>query len=327
LDGDPNHLVVRPAPADSDDPGGIAFCESEQYLKIAERHRVGALILPKGLSGNGRPAIHVDYPRLAFFHLLTLSQKPVPLEPGIHETAVVDDTASVGEGAFVGPYVVIGPGASVGQRSKVYPFCYIGEGCSVGEDSTLYPHVVMYQNVSVGARCIVHSGVILGADGFGFLWDGSKQMKIPQVGHVEIGDDAELGANTAIDRATAGVTKVGRGSKLDNLIQVGHNVEIGEDSVIAGQTAIGGSSKIGSRVTMGGQSAISDHVTIGDDVMVGGSSGVAGDLPGPGQYIGRPAIPAAEGLRAMSSIAKLPKILKRLRDLEVRVKELEDGKG
>ena len=324
LAGDPNHPVARPAPADSDDPLGIAFCESERYLRVAQSHQIGALILPKNLSANGRPAIHVDYPRLAFFHLLTLSGRPLPISPGIHPTAIIDESARIGDGVSIGPYVVVERGADIGARTKIFPFTYIGEGCIVGEDSTIFTHVVMYQDVSLGARCIVHSGVVLGADGFGFMWDGTKQVKIPQVGRVQVGDDSELGANTAIDRATAGVTTIGRGTKLDNLVQVGHNVKIGEDSVIAGQTAIGGSTNIGSRTSIGGQTAISDHVEIGDDVMVGGSSAVPSDLAGPGQYFGRPAIPATEGLRAMNAVGKLPKILSRLRALEAKVKELEE---
>jgi UDP-3-O-[3-hydroxymyristoyl] glucosamine N-acyltransferase len=325
LEGDPNYPISRPAPADSDDPQGIAFCESEKYLGIARAHRVGALILPKGLPSDGRPAIHVDHPRLAFFQLLMISGRPLPIEPGIHPTAIVHNSAQVGEGACIGPYAVVEKGAQVGSNVKVFPFCYVGEGCTIGEGTTLFPGVVLYQDVIIGARCIVHSGAVLGADGFGFMWDGSQQLKIPQVGRVQIGDDAEVGANTAVDRATAGATKVGRGTKLDNLVQVGHNVEIGEDSVIAGQAAIGGSARIGSRVSMGGQTAVSDHVVIGDDVMVGGSSGVAEDLAGPGRYFGRPAINAPDGLRAMSAIPRLPKILSRLRELEAKVKKLEEG--
>jgi len=321
--GHPNHIVRRPVPAESDDPEGIAFCESEPYLEKAHVHGVGALILPHTMFSHLKPTIHVEHPRVAFGKLLAMSRRPLPIQPGIHPTAVVDPDAEVDESAFIGAYVVVEQGARVGAKAKIFPHCYVGENCTVGDGAVLYPQVVLYQDVSVGARTVLHSGVVLGADGFGFIWDGKQQVKVPQVGQVAIGDDAEIGANTTIDRATAGATSVGQGTKLDNLIQIGHNVTIGENTVIASQTGVSGSTKIGSRVTMGGQCAIGDHITIVDDVIFGGHSGTSQDILERGAYFGMPAKPAAEGLKTYMTLPRLPEILSRVRHLERRLAELE----
>ncbi|MBC8065570.1 MAG: UDP-3-O-(3-hydroxymyristoyl)glucosamine N-acyltransferase [Chlorobia bacterium] len=320
----PHYIVRRPVPADSDDPEGIAFCESEPYLDRAHAHGVGALILPHSLRSNLKPAIYVEYPRLAYGKLLAMSQRPLPIGPGIHPTAIVHEEAYVSESASIGAYVVIERGARIEDRCKVFAHSYIGEDCLVGNDTTIFPNVVLYQEVSIGNRCIVHSGAVLGADGFGFMWDGKRQVKVPQVGRVEIGDDAEVGANSTVDRATSGTTTVGAGTKLDNLVQIGHNVQLGKDGVLAAATVIGGSSKIGDRVAFGGQCAVSDHIVIVDDVTIGGTSGVPSDLLAKGAYFGRPAIPAAEGLRAYLSVPKLPDMLSRIRVLEKKIRELED---
>lgn len=324
--GHPNHIIRRPAPADSDDPEGIAFCESEPYLEKAHMHGVGALILPHTLRSNLKPTIHVENPREAFGKVLAMSVRPLPLMGGIHATAVVSEDAFVDERASVGAYAVVEAGARVGAGTKIYPFCYIGEDCTIGENATIYPHAVLYRDVEVGSRSIVHSGVVLGADGFGFVWDGKRRIKVPQVGRVKIGDDCEIGANTAVDRATSGETKVGRGTKLDNLIQVGHNVSIGEDGVIASQTGISGSTKIGDRAMFGGQCAIGDHITITDDVIFGGHTGTGQDITERGAYFGMPARPVAEGMKAFMMVPRLPEILSRLRALERKVAELEPEK-
>jgi UDP-3-O-[3-hydroxymyristoyl] glucosamine N-acyltransferase len=323
----PEFRVKRPVPANSNDPEGIAFCESDKYLRTAESSGVGALILPPTMTSASKPTIHHSHPRLAFGMLLAMAKRPMPISPGIHPTAVIHSDATIAPTASIGAYAVVEPGASIGDGAKIYPFCYVGDGCSVGTGSTLFPHVVLYQDVAIGDGCVIHSGAVLGADGFGFMWDGSKQHKIPQVGRVELAKDVEVGANTAIDRATAGSTKIGHGTKLDNLIQIGHNVEIGRDSVIAACAAVGGSASIGDRVSMGGSCAVVDHGIIGDDVMVGGASSVSSDLPGGQAYFGSPAIPARQGLRAYKAIGKLPDLMSRLRSLEKRVKELEEGKS
>jgi UDP-3-O-[3-hydroxymyristoyl] glucosamine N-acyltransferase len=183
--------------------------------------------------------------------------------------------------------------------------------------------VVLYRDVSVGANSIIHSGAVLGADGFGYVWTGKERMKVPQVGRVVVDADAEIGANTTIDRATAGATTIGEGVKLDNLVQIGHNVSIGDHSVIAAQSGISGSTNVGKRVVMGGNVGTNDHISIADDVVLGGRSGVDRDIKEAGLYFGTPARPGAEAKRSMLIIPKLPDLLSRIRALEKKVKELE----
>lgn len=326
LNGPADLRIDRPAPADSSDRHGIAFCESEKYLAAAERADVGALLISRD-SSTSKPHIKVDSPRMAFGMLLALSSRRLPIDPGIHPTALVSDDAEVHPSASIGPYVVIERGAKVEAGARIYPFSYVGEGCLVGENVTLYPRVTLYQDVLIGARSIIHSGAVLGSDGFGFIWDGKRRVKVPQVGRVVIGEDVEIGASTAIDRATAGDTLVGRGTKIDNLVQVAHNVRIGEDGVIAGQTGISGSSVVGDRVMMGGQSALSDHASLTDDVIFAGRTATSQDITEPGAYFGVPARPAKDALRAFMLQPKLPDMYSRLKKLEKRIEELEKDKS
>ncbi len=323
LFGPPELEIVRPVAAGDDDPQGIAFAESEKFLRRAERSQVGALLLPPDLVSRVKPYLQVPSPRAAFFTLLQRFDRPLALDEGQHPTAVVHPSAQVDPSARLGAYVVIERGAVIGPEARVHPFCYVGEACEVAESATLYPGVVLYRGVCVGARTAVHAGAILGADGFGFEQVEGRRIRVPQIGRVEIGADAEIGANTAVDRATVGATRVGSGTKLDNLIQVGHNVEIGAHTVIASLTGLAGSAKIGDRVAIGGQCAVNAHTEVGDDIMIGGSSGVAQDLPDKGVYFGSPAMPMQQGLRVYKLVPKLPDLLVRLRALEKRLAELE----
>ena len=190
---------------------------------------------------------------------------------------------------------------------------------------TLYPHVILYRDVTVGERSILHSGAVLGSDGFGYVWNGRERVKVPQAGRLSIGANVEIGANTTIDRATAGSTIIGAGSKIDNQVQIGHNVSLGEHAAIAAQTGISGSTKVGDRVMMGGHVGVADHLTIVSDVVLGGSAGAASSITEPGAYLGLPARPASEAKRSMLLATKLPEMLSRIRALEKKVKELERG--
>lgn len=312
--------IRRPVSADTDDPLGIAFAESEKYLEAAEASGVGALLIDRELRVPNKPAIRVDQPRLAFFMLLKLTERPLPSSKGIHQTAVVSPDAFIDETASVGAYAVIEAGAVVGARAKVFPHCYVGENCKIGAGTILYPNVVVYQDVEIGQDCIVHSGVVIAADGFGFVWDGSQRIKVPQVGGVVIGDRVELGANTTVDRATAGETTIGDGTKIDNLVQVAHNNHIGDHVVIAGCTGLAGSVEIGDRCVIGGQVGFRDHTKLGDDVHIAGRSAIEKDILEPGQYFGVPALPAMEAIRIYKVNQKLPEVWSRLRDLEKKVK-------
>lgn len=322
LDGEllgPSDLLIRrPVSAGDDDADGITFAESEAYLTKVENSTVGAVLIGPGMSSS-KPAIRVEVPRLAFFKLLHMSIRAWKGEEGIHPTAIVHPSAHLDPGASIGAYAVVGRDARVGAGAVVHPHAVIGDRCVVGDNSIMYPHAVLYPGVELGARCVVHSGAVIGADGFGFIWDGSQRLKVPQVGGVRIGDDVEVGANTCVDRATAGDTVIGRGSKLDNLIQVGHNVKIGEHVVVAGQCGISGSVTIGDRAVLGGGVGTTDHISIAADVTLGGRSGVDRDITEPGEYFGTPARPAREALRTFMTYTKLPEIWSRLRKLEKRM--------
>jgi UDP-3-O-[3-hydroxymyristoyl] glucosamine N-acyltransferase len=321
FEGPADLIIRRPVPAGADDPEGIAFAESEEYFHKVEASHVGAVILGPG-DRCQKPCIRVERPREAFRRLLQLCDRPMPLQGGVHPTAVVSPDATIHETASIGPYAVVEQGAIIGAGVRIFPFCYVGEDCKIGDETVIYPHASLYKNVSVGKRCIIHSGAVLGADGFGFVWDGEKQQKVPQIGAVVVGDDVEFGANSAADRATMGSTVVEGGVKIDNLVQLGHNTSVGEHSVIAGQTGIGGSTRIGKRVTMAGQVAVPDHREIADDVTLAGRSAVLDDIKEPGTYIGAPALKFGEGMKILALQLKLPDMLSRLRKVESKLKKL-----
>jgi UDP-3-O-[3-hydroxymyristoyl] glucosamine N-acyltransferase len=309
----PDFAVARPAPYDSDDPQGLAYCAGPRYARVAARHAVGALILPPGLTVD-RPCLYAEDPKAAFTRFLALCRRPLPLPAGTHPTAVVDPAAVVEPGASVGPYVVVERGARIGAGARVFPYCYVGEDCVVGPETVLYPHVVLYQDVRLGARCVVHAHAVLGADGFGFAWDGTRQVKVEQVGGVRIGDDVEIGAGSAVDRATSGTTRIATGVKVDNLVQIGHNAEIGPHSVICGQAGVAGSAVVGERVTMAGQSGVADHVSVGDGVTLAARALASRDIAEPVVHYGFPARP--DGLRISAALAELPRLRDRIQQLE-----------
>lgn len=316
--------IVRPVPAGYDDPRGITFAGNEKYLKQALASQVGAIIVPAECPDVPKPVIRVPNPRAAFGVVLAVMRRPLPLNQGIHPQASIGKGAQIDETAQIGPFAVIEDGARIEAGAQIFPHCYVGEGCVVGENSILYPGVVLYQDVHIGQNGIIHSGVVLGADGFGFAWTGQDQMKIPQVGGVIIGENVEIGANSCVDRATCGETTVGNGTKLDNLVQIAHNVSVGEHTVLAALVGIGGSTEIGDRVVMGGQAATADHVKVGDDVILGGRTGVTTDVTEPGEYFGLPAAPVHTSMRSMALQQRLPELFKRLKALEKQVKELSN---
>lgn len=323
LAGPADLRIHRAVPAGNDDPQGITFAENEKYLTECLASSVGAVIVPSNVGDVTKPAILVDSPRVAFGVLLAHMARPLPLAPGVHPTAVVSPNAIVDPSASIGAYAVVEGGARVGAGCRVFSFAYVGEGCELGESCTVYPHAVLYQGVVLGARCTVHSGAVIGADGFGYVWDGSKQHKVPQVGGVVIGEDVEIGANTCIDRATCGETVVGDGTKIDNLVQLAHNTSVGDHTVIAGLTGVAGSTKIGDNVTIAGHVSLGDHLEIGDGVVLGGRSAAFQDVTEPGQYFGFPPYPVATAMRIMALQARLPELFRRIKQLEGELEALK----
>lgn len=329
VDGTPlgnlEHKITRSVPAGVNGPDAITFATSQKYLEAARSVEIGAILAPHETSVNGVTLILVRDPKRAFGQILDLMKKPLPINHGVHPSAFISPDAQIDSTCQIGPFVVIESGAVIGRNVKIYAGCYVGENCRIEDDSVLYPHVKLLQDVFVGKNCILNAGAVVGADGFSFVWDGSKQQKVTHIGKVVIQDHVEIGANTCIDRATCGETLIATGVKLDNLIQIGHNVALGEHTVIAAQTGVSGSTSIGKRATIGGQVAISDHVEIADDVALGGRTGVTGNIPKSGQYMGLPASPMGQALKSLKLQSQLPDLLKRIRDLEKEVEKLRNG--
>ena len=270
-----------------------------------------------------KPALRHPQPRMAFGHLLSLFDKPFLQAPGIHPTAIVHQSATIHAEASVGAYVVIEAGCNIAQGVVIMPFCFIGENCSIGSASQVFPHAVLLRNTTIGESCEIAPGAVIGHAGFGYYWDGTKQVRVPQVGEVIIGDEVHIGALTAIDRATAGATTIADGNKIDNLVQIAHNVKIGKHGVFASQVGIAGSSIIGARHTAGGQAGFADHVRVTDGVTISGRAGVMGTISEPGVYGGAPCMPMRQFRRVTVITEDLPNLVKRIRALEKKILELE----
>ncbi len=304
-------------------PGEITFIAHPKYLPKMEKSQASAIIVSKEVTQAPKPLLCVANPYLAFIKVLHLFFQKVYQPKGIDPMAWISHTAVLGKDLTIYPFVYIGERCEIKDRVILYPGVYVGEESIIDEDSILYPNVSIYPKTIIGKRVILHSGVVVGSDGFGYVKDGKRNIKIPQVGRVVIEDDVEVGANTTIDRATLGETIIRRGVKIDNLVQVAHNVVIGEDSIIVAQVGISGSTKIGSNVTLAGQVGVVDHVEIGDNVIVGAQSGVAYDLAPNQAYTGSPPLPHREFLRAISVFPKLPEMRKTLLDVERRLAKIE----
>jgi UDP-3-O-[3-hydroxymyristoyl] glucosamine N-acyltransferase len=322
LEGDPRRVVTGVAPLESAGPDQVSFLTHARYHDVAKSSRAGAFVAAADAPGLPAPVLRVRAPQQALVDLLNLFHPPAPLVAGVHATAVVAAGARIDPSAAVGPYAVVEAGASIGARVQIGAFVYIGGGVEVAEGCVLGPHVTLLPGVRLGRRVVVHPGAVLGADGFGFAFDGTEHRKIPQTGGVVVEDDVEIGANTTIDRATFGDTIIRRGTKIDNLVQIGHNVEVGEHSILIAQVGVSGSSRLGRGVVLAGQVGIADHVDVGDGVLVGAQGGVPSDLEAGGKFLGTPARPILEAKRIMAAETKLPELLRRVRVLERAIEAL-----
>jgi UDP-3-O-[3-hydroxymyristoyl] glucosamine N-acyltransferase len=300
-------------------PGQLTFLANGRYTDFLSETRASCVLVGSDASPlAGRAVILCANPYLAF---LTAMRALIPQErpaPGIDPTALVGARVSAGAGCSIGARVVIEDGVLLGPRVVVRPGVFIGANSTIGADSFLHPNVTIRENVTIGERAIVHCGTVIGSDGFGFARDGARHVKVPQIGTVVIGDDVEIGANCAIDRGTTGATRIGRGTKIDNLVHVAHNVIVGEDTLLVAQVGISGSTEIGSRVTLAGQVGVVGHIRIGDDAAVGAQSGVTKSIPANERWSGYPARPHAENLRTQAALARLAELAERVRALEER---------
>ena len=322
--GDEEVEISGVASLDDAQPGEITFIARPKYLCKLDKTGASAVIVSKEVTAANKPLLCVANPYLACAKILTLFSEKIYQPKGIDSNAWISPTAELGKDLTIYPFVYIGGRCRIKDRVTLYPGVFLGENTLIGEESVLYPRVTVYAGTTIGKRVILHSGVVVGSDGFGYVKDGRKNAKIPQVGTVEIEDDVEIGANTTIDRGSFGKTIIRRGVKVDNLVQVAHNVVIGEDSIIVAQVGISGSTKIGSNVTLAGQVGVVDHIEIGDNVIVGAQSGVAYPLAANQAYTGSPAISHREFLRAAATFPKLPEMRKILMEIEKRLKKIEE---
>ncbi len=299
-------------------PADIVFADKRSFLESALRSQAGAFLIDANLAFNDpRPAIRTVTPRVSFIRLLELFESPRPAKSGVHPTVSMGSNCRISPTATIMVNCVLGDNVVVGEEAVVYPQCFVGDGATIGTGAVLHPQVVVGARCVVGRKCILFPGVVIGGDGFGYHDEGNVRLRIPHLGNVVLEDEVEVGANTTIDRAVLGSTIIAAGTKIDNLVQIGHNVQIGAKCYLVAQVGVGGSTRIGNGVVLGGQSGISDHLTIGDRVMVAGKSAVRESLPA-GEIVGQP---PAFPIRVTNELVRL---LPRLPDLFSRVGRLEE---
>ncbi len=320
----PEEIEIRGASGVRDaGEGQITFVAESRYLRDLESSHAAAAIVPLDTPAMPLPLLRVKNPRLAFARVLELFYIKPYQATGISDRAIIGRDVVLGTDLSIHPCAVIADGARIGDRVTLYPGVYVGRGSVVGDDSVVYPNVSIGEKVTLGKRVIVHAGTEIGSDGFGFVTDGGRHHKIPQVGGVILEDDVEIGGNCSIDRATLGNTVIKKGTKLDNQVHVAHNVTIGEHCLLAGQSGIAGSSSLGDYVVLAGQAGVSDHTTVGDRVMAGGKAVITKDVAA-GQIIaGFYAMPIREWLKVQAVLPRLPELKKTIAGLEKQVQELK----
>lgn len=320
LHGDGSRLISAVLPIDAATPDAIAFLSGNKRPADAERSKAGALFVCPGFGRARVPTIEVPDPRQAALSL-ALRFRPPPSKPtaGVHSTAIVDPSASIDANASIGPYAVVEAGVSIGAGSVLHSHVVVRFGCSLGDECEIHPHAVLYPYTTLGDHAIVHAGAVLGADGFGYTFTADGHTKLPQLGHVEVGHNVEIGANSTVDRAMLGATTVGDGTKIDNLVMVGHNCRLGRHNVLAAQVGIAGSSQTGDYVFLAGQVGISDHVSIGDGAVVTAGSGVHKNVPAGARHGGRPARESKAYTTEHAALSRLPRLLKEFAELRRRL--------
>lgn len=326
LSGDGQRAIHGPASLSEAGPDEVSFLVNPRYAGLLATTRAGAVVLGEDVAVEREDLalLRSADPNGAFSRIVgAFAAEEATLEPGVHPAAVVDATAEIGAGAAIGPACVVGRGARIGERAVLHAGVVVGAGAVVGEGTVLHPKVVLYPRCEIGASCVVHAGCVIGSDGFGFDPSPDGWVKVPQCGIVRVGDRVEIGANTTIDRARFGATRIGNGVKIDNLVHVAHNVEVGDGALLVAQVGISGSSRVGRFAILGGQVGVAGHVNVGDGARVAGQSGVFGDLEGGTDYLGHPARPRKEALRAMATPKRVERLAESVRDVERRLARLE----
>ena len=315
LKGEAGTVVGSVAPLSRAGPDQISFLADSRYSVALGASSVGIVLISRALAetpGSVPSRIVVDKPQAALLELLPLLYPSAPHMPAVHETALVGRGALIGSGVTLDAYAIIGDDAVISDGAWIGAHCVVGDGVKVGTGSRLFPHVTLYPGSEIGDRVVLHSGVRVGSDGFGFVSSGDAHVKIPHVGRCIIGDDVEVGANTTIDRGSIDDTIIGAGTRIDNLVQIGHNVRIGRLCLIVAQVGIAGSAHVGDGCVLGGQAGLGGHITVGDGARIGGQSGVFGNVPAGQVWSGYPARPHREALRATAALLKIAGMMKRL---------------
>ena len=315
--GDGDVTISAARPLGEAQAGDITFVENDKHAHGLHACRASAAVVPQSLPANGMALIRVADPLTAFIAIVRhLLGREEPAPHGIDPRANVHPTARIGPDASLFPFAVVGEGSVLGARCRLHSGAVVGRRCRLGDDVVLYPNVVLYDDTVLGDRVIVHANAVLGADGFGYRTQAGRHVKVPQLGHVEVGDDVEIGACTTIDRGTFQATRVGEGTKIDNLVQVGHNCDIGRHNLLVSQMGIAGSSRTGDYVVVAGQVGIVDHVCIGEHSVIGAQAGVTKDVPAGQHMLGSPATPLREQKRILMTLEKLPEMRRELRRIQ-----------
>jgi len=324
VQGDAQRIICTVAPLAEAGPDALSWLGDRRYLREMARTRAAAVLVPRKWEISAETTLlRVDDPDAALCQVLGwLAPEPERVPPGVHPTALVAPTAQV-DGAAIGPYCVVGERTVVGPGTQLHAGVFIGREVTLGRDCVLWPHVVVRERVQIGDRVVIHANSTIGSDGFGYLLREGRHIKIPQIGTVVIEDDVEIGANVTIDRARSGRTRIGRGTKIDNLVQIGHNCDVGEHCILVGQCGVSGSSTLGRYVVLAGQVGVADHVRIGDGAQVTAQSGVPSDIPDGAVYRGTPATEFREYMRQTAALRRLPRLLEQVRDLARRIERLE----
>lgn len=325
LAGDPDAVVSGVAGIREAGPGDVTFLSSPKYRAALANTRAAVIIAGRDVPVNiERTVIRVDDPVAAFTTVVQhFMPPPLTVTPGVDPRAVIAPSATLGSGVTVQAHAVIEDGATVGDRCVIGAGCYIGHGTRIGANCRLEPRVTIREHVTIGQRVVIHAGAVIGSDGFGFEVVQGRHERLPHVGTVDIGDDVEIGANTVIDRARFGRTRIGRGTKIDSLVMIAHNCIIGEDCVICGLSGLAGSVILGNRVTLAGQVGVAGHLTIGDGSIIMAKSGVTKDVPPNTLMLGAPAVPHREFKRVNAALQRLPQLAEKVRELDRQLAQLQ----